>query len=82
MEERGTQTKNIVVIPGGFINGNRNGDNICATPRGLDHGETVTAASAPQTPFTLHAPHATVASMSPGTSRPLTTTPATASLLK
>lgn len=29
---------------GCFVNGNRNGNNVCAVPGGLDHGGTVTAA--------------------------------------
>lgn len=46
MEERETQmgTKDIILIPVCFINGNRNGNNVCAIPGGLDHRGTVTAA--------------------------------------
>lgn len=37
-------TKDIILTPRCFANGNRNGNNICAITRGLDHGGTVTAA--------------------------------------
>lgn len=47
-------TKDIILIPRCFANGNRNGNNICGITRGLDHGVTVPLA--PQTLFTLHAP--------------------------